>query len=206
MARDHPAGNIHREDYRDLFESLFGMSRYSGSFITPIGVVSVVVNRDGAVKRFHFGRLDEPGLCPDGAAIAPVQEQVEAYFAGDRRDFDLPLAPDGTAFQRQVWDGLLTISFGQTLSYGELAARVGRTGAFRAVGAANGANPIALIIPCHRVIGRDRSLTGFGGGIPIKAALLAHEGLISPHLAMNADRRTRIEVQSLRYDAALTLT
>jgi methylated-DNA-[protein]-cysteine S-methyltransferase len=171
------------------------MTRYIGSFITQIGLVSVVVDGDGIVKRFHFGALHDPDCFPDDTAIAHVREQVEQYFAGDRRDFDLPLAPEGTEFQRAVWDGLLTIPFGQTLSYGELAERVGRTGAFRAVGAANGANRIAVIIPCHRVIGRDRSLTGFGGGIPTKVALLVHEGVIAPGMAANADRRTRIETQ-----------
>jgi methylated-DNA-[protein]-cysteine S-methyltransferase len=171
------------------------MTRYIGSFTTPIGLLSVVVDSEGAVKRLHFGPLDVADHYPDDTAIAPVREQVEAYFAGDRRDFDLLLKPDGTEFQRAVWDGLLTIPFGQTVSYGELAERVGRSGAFRAVGAANGANPIALIIPCHRVIGRDRSLTGFGGGIPIKAALLTHEGVIAPGTALNPDRRTRIEAQ-----------
>jgi methylated-DNA-[protein]-cysteine S-methyltransferase len=175
------------------------MSYYSGSFTTPIGLVSVVVDSEGAVKRFHFGPLDEPGFYPDHVAIAPIRAQVEAYFAGERKDFDLPLSPDGTQFQRDVWDGLLTIPFGQVLSYGELAARVGRAGAFRAVGAANGANPIALIIPCHRVIGRDRSLTGFGGGIPIKAALLAHEGVISRDTAAKADRKTRVEQQAVLF-------
>lgn len=171
------------------------MASYTGSFTTPIGLVSVVVDDAGAVKRFHFGRLDERDLYPDDKAVAPVREQVEAYFAGERREFNLTLAPDGTPFQRDVWAGLVKIPFGETVSYGELAARVGRAGAFRAVGAANGANPIALIIPCHRVVGSDRSLTGFGGGIPIKAALLLHEGVISPATAANADRRTRIEAQ-----------
>lgn len=171
------------------------MAYYTGSFTTPIGLVSVVVDGAGKVKRFHFGPVDEPDLYPDDKAVAPVREQVEEYFAGERRAFDLPLAPNGTQFQRDVWDGLLTIPFGQTLSYGELAARVGRAGAFRAVGAANGANPIALIVPCHRVVGSDRSLTGFGGGIPIKAALLLHEGVISPAVAANANRQTRIAEQ-----------
>ena len=171
------------------------MTCYIGSFATPIGLLSVVVDDAGAVKRLHFGPLEAPDHHPDAAAIAPVREQVEAYFAGDRKAFDLTLKPDGTEFQRAVWSGLLTIPFGQTLSYGELAERVGRAGAFRAVGAANGANPIALIIPCHRVIGRDRSLTGFGGGIAVKAALLTHAGVIAAGTAMNADRRTRIEVQ-----------
>jgi methylated-DNA-[protein]-cysteine S-methyltransferase len=171
------------------------MRYYTGSFTTPIGLLSIVVDGDEAVKQLHFGHLDEADLYPDDAAIKPVRDQVEEYFAGDRKTFDLPLSPDGTPFQRAVWDGLLTIPFGKTLSYGQLAERVGRAGAFRAVGAANGANPIAMIIPCHRVIGGDRTLTGFGGGIPIKATLLAHEGVISRGQAANADRRTRIEAQ-----------
>jgi methylated-DNA-[protein]-cysteine S-methyltransferase len=168
------------------------MTRWKGIFDSPIGWITVVVDDDGAVKTLHFGRLDQPGLRDDQAAIAPARDQIESYFAGERREFDLPLSPDGTPFQRAVWDGLRAIPFGRTLSYGELALAVGRAGAFRAVGAANGANPIALIIPCHRVIGGDRSLTGYGGGIAIKAALLAHEGLLSRDIAALADRRTKI--------------
>ena len=166
-----------------------------GSFSSPIGLLSVVVDSAGAVKGFHFGRLNKPDAIKDDTAIAPVREQVEEYFAGERRDFELDLKPEGTEFQRDVWRGLRAIPFGQTLSYGALAERVGYAGAFRAVGAANGANPIALIIPCHRVVGSDGRLTGFGGGIPIKAALLAHEGVLSPTVAANADRRTKIEAQ-----------
>jgi methylated-DNA-[protein]-cysteine S-methyltransferase len=170
------------------------VSRWGASFETPIGLLTVVVDGDGVVKQLHFGRLDPPDFSEDDAAVAPVRDQVEAYFAGERRDFDLQLAPDGTAFQRAVWDGLLTIPYGRTASYGELAERVGYKGAFRAVGAANGANPIALIIPCHRVIGGDRTLTGYGGGIAIKAALLAHEGILPKDLASRADRRTKIDL------------
>ena len=101
--------------------------------------------------------------------------QLDAYFAGRLRRFELPLAPEGTQFQRQVWSALTTIPYGETLSYGELARRVGRPNACRAVGAANGRNPIPIIIPCHRVIGADGSLTGFGGGLPIKRRLLQLE-------------------------------
>jgi methylated-DNA-[protein]-cysteine S-methyltransferase len=173
------------------------MMFFIGSFSSPIGQLTVVVDADGAVKRLHFGPLYRADAIADDAAVVPVRDQVEEYFAGERRDFDLDLRPDGTRFQRDVWNGLLTIPFGRTLSYGALAEQVGYPGAFRAVGAANGANPIALIIPCHRVVGSDRRLTGFGGGIPIKAALLVHEGVISPDMATNADRRTRIEAQPL---------
>ncbi len=165
---------------------------WSGVFNSPIGPLTVVVDDDGAVKALKFGAVGRADWRDDPGAIAPVREQVEAYFAGARRDFDLPLAPDGTAFQRAVWDGLSAIPFGRTRSYGELAHSVGRPGAFRAVGAANGANPIALIIPCHRVIGGDRSLTGYGGGVAIKAALLAHEGVLPRDVALTADRHTRV--------------
>ena len=101
--------------------------------------------------------------------------QLEAYFAGERSRFDLALAPVGTPFQRNVWSLLTAIPYGETVSYGELARRLGRSTASRAVGAANGRNPIPIIIPCHRVIGADGSLTGFGGGLEIKRRLLALE-------------------------------
>jgi methylated-DNA-[protein]-cysteine S-methyltransferase len=102
--------------------------------------------------------------------------QLDEYFAGKRRQFDLPLAPRGTEFQRRVWRALREIPYGQTVSYGELARRIGKPNASRAVGLANGANPLPIIVPCHRVIGADGSLTGFGGGLPIKRTLLALEG------------------------------
>jgi methylated-DNA-[protein]-cysteine S-methyltransferase len=101
--------------------------------------------------------------------------QLQAYFAGERDSFDLALAPMGTPFQQEVWSLVRTIPYGETASYGELARRLGKPAASRAVGAANGANPIPIIIPCHRVIGADGSLTGFGGGLAIKRRLLALE-------------------------------
>lgn len=108
---------------------------------------------------------------PFQAAIAQLGE----YFAGARRGFDLRLAPRGTEFQRRVWRALIEIPYGKTVSYGELANRIGNPSASRAVGLANGANPLPIIVPCHRVIGADGSLTGFGGGLPIKRKLLALE-------------------------------
>lgn len=102
--------------------------------------------------------------------------QLEAYFAGKLQDFTLSLAPQGTEFQLRVWHALAEIPFGTTISYGELARRVGRPRAFRAVGAANGRNPLPIVLPCHRVIGSDGSLTGYGGGLHIKRALLELEG------------------------------
>lgn len=101
--------------------------------------------------------------------------QLKAYFAGELEEFDLPLAPEGTAFQLKVWENLCDIPFGETISYGELARRIGNPNASRAVGLANGSNPIPIIIPCHRVIGSNGKLTGYGGGLPIKEKLLALE-------------------------------
>jgi methylated-DNA-[protein]-cysteine S-methyltransferase len=165
------------------------------SFDSPAGLLTVVVDDEAAVKHLHFGRLDHGEWRKDAAAVAPVREQLDEYFAGDRRAFDLDLDPDGTEFQRAVWHGLVTIPFGQTMSYGQLAERVGYAGAFRAVGAANGANPIAIIMPCHRVVGSDGRLTGFGGGIGVKAMLLALEGVLPPAVVATADRRTRVGAQ-----------
>ncbi len=108
---------------------------------------------------------------PFETAIAQLRE----YFEGRRRRFELPLAPTGTDFQRRVWRALATIPFGETISYGELAHRIGNPRGSRAVGLANGANPLPIVVPCHRVIGANGSLTGFGGGLPIKRALLALE-------------------------------
>ena len=105
----------------------------------------------------------------------PSPDELRAYFAGELRQFSLPLAPSGTEFQLDVWNALRAIPYGETTSYGELAKRIGRPAAVRAVGAANGANPLPIVVPCHRVIGSNGSLTGFGGGIPLKQALLELE-------------------------------
>jgi methylated-DNA-[protein]-cysteine S-methyltransferase len=110
--------------------------------------------------------------------LAEARGQIAAYFEGRLRDFDLPLAPAGTPFQQQVWEALRQIPYGATISYGELARRIGRPGSARAVGLANGANPIAVILPCHRVIGANGKLVGYGGGLPRKEALLAFEAAV----------------------------
>ena len=114
------------------------------------------------------------------APFLEVRRQLTAYFNGELRQFDLPLFLTGTAFQKSVWRHLSTIPFGETQTYGQLAATIERPNASRAVGAANGANPLAIILPCHRVIGGDGSLTGFGGGLPTKEFLLGHEGVLTP--------------------------
>jgi methylated-DNA-[protein]-cysteine S-methyltransferase len=104
-----------------------------------------------------------------------ARRQLDEYFAGRRRSFDLPLDAEGTGFQKAVWQGLLTIGYGETLSYGGLARRIGREKAVRAVGLANGRNPLSIVVPCHRVIGADGTMTGYGGGIERKIFLLDHE-------------------------------
>lgn len=112
--------------------------------------------------------------------FAAVRAQLAAYFAGQLTRFTVPLAPHGTEFQRAVWRALVAIPYAETTSYGALAQRIGRPRAMRAVGAANGTNPIAIIVPCHRVIGANGSLTGYGGGLPAKRWLLAHERRHAP--------------------------
>jgi methylated-DNA-[protein]-cysteine S-methyltransferase len=129
------------------------------------GAISRVVFRDSK-KNFSSSVVAETPLIKKAAA------QLAEYFAGKRVKFDLPLAPAGTEFQRSVWQALLTIPFGKTRSYGEIAVQIGNPKACRAVGMANNRNPIAIIIPCHRVIGRDGSLVGYGGGLDIKRYLL----------------------------------
>ncbi|MCW0380306.1 Methylated-DNA--protein-cysteine methyltransferase [Xanthomonas sacchari] len=148
-------------------------------FDTPIGMLTVAVGSDG-VRHILFpeNRYDARGRADwihDPAPVRAAREQLLAYFAGEREHFDLPLAPHGTDFQKRVWLALAEIPFGATWSYAQLAQHVGQPRAVRAVGAANGRNPLPIVLPCHRVIGANGALTGFGGGLPTKAALLALE-------------------------------
>lgn len=161
------------------------MTTYATRVSTPIGELVAVVNEDGALVRLHYPRDEVPsaGLRWDAERCAPVARQLQEYFRGERRDFDLPLAPEGTDFQRRVWTELARIPYGETISYRALAERIGSPAAVRAVGRANGANPIPIVVPCHRVIGADGSLTGYGGGLPVKQALLALEGARPAELA-----------------------
>jgi methylated-DNA-[protein]-cysteine S-methyltransferase len=142
---------------------------------SPIGSLTLTV-QSGAVTAVDFGAQDghEPGERTN-AVLAEAARQLAAYFAGELRDFDLPLRASGTPFQLQVWRGLQAIPYGETISYSELAKRIGRPTAARAVGRASGQNPIAVVVPCHRVIGADGTLTGYAGGLDAKAALLALE-------------------------------
>jgi methylated-DNA-[protein]-cysteine S-methyltransferase len=146
---------------------------------SPVGTLTLTAV-DGRLTGLHMdGQRHAPDSSPDWArdddGLADVVAQLEAYFAGSRERFDVALDLQGTAFQRSVWQGLLEIPYGETMSYGELARRVGRPGASRAVGLANGRNPVAIIVPCHRVIGANGTLTGYGGGLDRKVWLLDHE-------------------------------
>jgi len=152
---------------------------------SPIGYLTLVSNGDalsGLFMAAHKGGPEpEPGWQRDEGPFNAVREQLEAYFAGDLQEFDVPLAPHGTDFQKKVWRELCRILFGETISYGELARRIGQPTASRAVGAANGQNPISIIVPCHRVIGANGTLTGYGGGLDRKKWLLEHEaGVMQP--------------------------
>jgi methylated-DNA-[protein]-cysteine S-methyltransferase len=146
---------------------------------SPIGRLLLAGDEEGVrLLLFTRGRSavkPEPHWEPDGTTLAPVERELSAYFAGKLRRFTATTAPDGTDFQRRVWAALLEIPYGKTVSYGDIARRIGNVQAVRAVGLANGSNPISIIIPCHRVIGSNGSLTGYGGGLPIKQALLELE-------------------------------
>lgn len=143
---------------------------HSFAYESPVGWLNYVLDTDGALLELVFSER------PVGAqAETKVSKALDRYFGGDSAPFDLPLRPKGTDFQQQVWAQLQRIPFAETRSYGQIADALGNPGSVRAVGTANGANPIAIIIPCHRVIGANGSLTGFGGGLERKAWLLQHE-------------------------------
>jgi methylated-DNA-[protein]-cysteine S-methyltransferase len=152
---------------------------------TALRTISWQTDGDDADRRVAPNRIDRSiNRSIDVAAeehpvLALATRQLQEYFDGSRTEFDIPLAPEGTAFQRQAWSVLRSIPFGATMSYGEQAAALGDRKRARAVGAANGRNPIPIVVPCHRVVGSNGHLTGFGGGIDAKAWLLDHERLVS---------------------------
>jgi methylated-DNA-[protein]-cysteine S-methyltransferase len=146
---------------------------------SPIGPLGLIASEAGLKSVLFDGRR----IRPDGSSPVLVEavRQLDAYFDGDLVTFDLPLELIGTEFNRRCWLALATIPYGQTVSYGEQARRLGLgSDAARAVGAANGRNPLPIVLPCHRVIGSDGSLTGFGGGLHVKRFLLEHEGALLP--------------------------
>ena len=154
----------------------------------PLGDLLLTAN-DSAVTGIYFptrdrkpgrraGWVEDNGKGKAGELLAGLRQQLNEYFRGSRTGFDLPLEPGGTPFQRAVWDALRAIPYGTTTSYGALARRLGDPRATRAVGAANGQNPIPIVVPCHRVVGSRGELTGFGGGLERKRWLLEHEGAL----------------------------
>ena len=159
---------------------------YETTMESPVGTLTLVASNTGLravlwqiehANRVRIGVAEGGSVDPNGVLEAAVT-QLGEYFAGTRTDFDLPLDPVGTEFQQSAWSALRTISFAETVSYGEQARRMGDERKARAVGAANGRNPISIIVPCHRVVGADGSLTGFAGGLDTKAWLLDHERLV----------------------------
>ena len=149
---------------------------------SPVGQLCLAATDEGLTHILFLAKMDQiPQVVPGtGAAARIVREterQLADYFGGRRREFDVPLAPAGTEFQRAAWKALADVPYGKTISYAELARRMDRPRAVRAVGAANGANPIPIILPCHRIIGADGTLTGYGGGLDTKRRLLSLEGV-----------------------------
>ena len=149
---------------------------YYGYYTSEIGMLEVG-GTDTAITSLYFVEERREGVesCP---VVDEAIRQVDEYFGGTRRAFDLPLALAGTDFQRRVWRQLLAVPYGQTASYGEIARALGKPKAVRAVGAANGQNPISIIVPCHRIVGSDGKLVGYGGGLWRKEWLLKHEGCL----------------------------
>jgi methylated-DNA-[protein]-cysteine S-methyltransferase len=150
---------------------------------SPVGTLRLVADSHGLreiwFERERHPKQAHPGWVRAAASLAFARVQLEEYFAGTRQHFELPLHPVGTPFQLEVWHELARIPYGVTISYGELARRIGKPLAVRAVGAANGRNPLPIVLPCHRVIGANGALTGFGGGLPTKRFLLTMEDRVA---------------------------
>ena len=153
---------------------------YFSTYQSPLGEIALVATNNGlSALAFQQGKAaisPDDNWQEDENRFSKVKQQLDEYFSGERREFDLALDPKGTPFQKTVWRALCTIEQGKTISYGELAHIINNPKAVRAVGTANGANPIALIVPCHRVIGSNGKLTGYAGGLALKSKLHMHEG------------------------------
>ena len=162
----------------DVVKGLVGTTSYT-EMETPIGRLMLAAD-DGGLRQILFLKgkravRPDPDWRENRRPLTETIRQLSAYFSGELQRFTLPLAPEGTPFQLEVWQRLCEIPYGETVSYGEVARRIGHPSASRAVGLANGANPIPIVIPCHRVIGSNGKLTGYGGGLPTKEKLLALE-------------------------------
>jgi len=151
------------------------MTSYVTTLDSPVGTIHLI-GRDGALTGLYLDERPDVGpVEPDEGRLDDARTQLEEYFAGERTDFDLDLAPSGTPFQLTVWEALRKVAYGETASYVDIARAIGRPTASRAVGAANGRNPISLVVPCHRVIGASGHLVGYGWGVERKRWLLDHE-------------------------------
>lgn len=153
-------------------------SFYGTTMDSPVGRLTLLASTVGLVGIYFENRFEGLWEKEDCEILRLTQAQLEAYFEGSRHEFDLPLDLRGTEFQKQVWQALATIPFGHTCSYRELAEQVGRPKASRAIGLANGSNPISIVLPCHRVIGSNGKLVGYGGGLDRKLKLLQFEGAL----------------------------
>jgi methylated-DNA-[protein]-cysteine S-methyltransferase len=154
------------------------MEKITGYFLSPLGTLTINVNADFILSIGYDKNIAEHTFeNPESLVLQKAMVQLNEYFNDDRRVFDLPLQPEGTEFQMKVWDELVKIPYGETITYLKLAERVGSHNFTRAVGLANGKNPIAIVIPCHRVIGVSGDLTGYAGGLWRKQWLLEHEGM-----------------------------
>jgi methylated-DNA-[protein]-cysteine S-methyltransferase len=148
------------------------MQTYIDNFMTPLGVMEIRASEQ-RVLSIYF--VETAQYVMANTVTAKTKQQLKEYFAGQRTEFDLPLGSEGTVFQQEVWRALISVPYGKTCSYGDIAKRIDRPRAVRAVGAANGKNPLTIVVPCHRIIGSDGSLTGYASGITRKAWLLNHE-------------------------------
>ena len=146
---------------------------YQDHLETPVGKMQITANQQAVTSIYFVDKTD--AVNPSGIT-ARAKQQLQEYFDGERQQFDLPLQARGTKFQQQVWDALCSIEYGQTCSYSDIAVMIENPKAVRAVGAANGKNPLTIVVPCHRIIGRDGSLTGYASGTQRKSWLLNHEG------------------------------
>jgi len=157
--------------------------RYYDTYQSPHGRMLLVATEDGICGVFFHGQKYFPGKektwkhKPDHAPLKQAKRELAEYFAGKRRHFEVALDPDGTPFQRSIWKAISRVAFGRTITYGALAAKAGCAGSARAAGAATGRNPISIVVPCHRIMGANGSLTGYAGGLQRKRALLALEGI-----------------------------
>jgi methylated-DNA-[protein]-cysteine S-methyltransferase len=189
-----------KEMNRQGAEDAEGLISYD-TMDSPVGTLIVTTRADALIGVYMAGARHAPEIGArwrrDCAGTRAAIDQLGQYFAGERTQFDLPLAPRGTAFQLRVWRALREIEYGATISYGELARRVGSPAAVRAVGAANGRNPLSLVVPCHRVVGSDGSLTGYAGGLERKRWLLEHEVARAQRLALPIELFGRSAVNSL---------